>query len=136
MARSTFENRAGNCTGLACCAVMALAVVSSVGCARAPAPGMQEGHHFKLDWELVGRPDSPVVRGHIQNAALLPAKDFRLLVEGLDANGQVTTTVVGNVPGIVLAGDRLPFEVPVPSPDGQYRVSVLSFEWILPRGGR
>jgi hypothetical protein len=97
---------------------------------------VQRGHHFKLDWELAERPTGPVVRGHIQNTALLPARDFRLLIEGLDANGQVTTTTVGSVPSIVLAGDRLLFEVPVPSSEGQYRVSVLSFELMLPSGDR
>jgi hypothetical protein len=136
MARHGFENRGGRRSGLVSWAAIALAVVSAIGCARASGPEPRDGHFFTLDWELVERPSGPFVRGHIRNTALLPARDFHLLIEGLDANGQVTTTTIGNVPSIVLAGDRLLFEVPVPSSQGQYRVSVQSFEWMLPRGGR
>jgi len=52
----------------------------------------------------------------------------RLLVETLDAQGQVTAQRMGFIPGFVGGFDNVYFEEPIRAPGPAYRVSVVSWE--------
>jgi hypothetical protein len=100
---------------------------SEVGCASSREPPL-----FQLDWQVVPAPRGPSVKGHLVNRGSLPARDLRLLVEGLDDSGHVLTKTLGVLSQIVESGGSTPFDVPVPGTAASYRVSVLSYEWVLP----
>ena len=88
---------------------------------------------FAVDWQPADRRGRPVVTGHVVNTYGIPTHNVRLLVESLDAAGQVTATTIGYVSGDVVPGARLSFEVPVERVAPAYRVVVLSWDW--KRGG-
>lgn len=69
-----------------------------------------------------------VLRGYIRNDHGFDAGSVKLLIEGLDATGNVTSTTVGYLLGLLPAFNRLYFEVPVKSPAASYRVRVASYE--------
>jgi hypothetical protein len=102
---------------------------SATGCASAP------DSPFRLEWQVSQESRSPSVRGHVFNGGSLPARDIHLLIEGLDASGRVVTTTLGILAQIVESGGSTPFDVPVPGTAASYRVSVQSFQWVLPVGG-
>jgi hypothetical protein len=52
----------------------------------------------------------------------------RLLVETLDAQGQVTARNVGFIPGYVGGYDNVYFEEPIRTPGAAYRVSIASWD--------
>ena len=83
---------------------------------------------FDLQWQAGERAGRPVVSGYLVNTYGVPALRVRLLVESLDAGGQVLATTIDWVPGDVMPGTRHDFEVAVP-PAAGYRVSVLSWDW-------
>lgn len=108
-------------------AAVALTIaVFALGCAS------EVKREFKLDWQLSEGPGGWSVKGHILNPFALAARDIRLLVEGLDASGGVTTTTLGYLPIIVPSRSGASFDVPVPATAVSYRVRVLSYEWVLP----
>jgi hypothetical protein len=84
---------------------------------------------FAVDWQPGERRGRPVVTGHVVNTYGIPTHNVRLLVESLDAAGQVAATTIGYVSGDVLPGARMYFEVPVERPAPAYRVVVLSWDW-------
>ena len=90
---------------------------------------------FRLEWQVSPESRSPSVKGRVFNGGSLPARDLRLLIEGLDSSGRVVTTTLGVLPQIVESGGSTPFDVPVPGTVASYRVSVQSFQWVLPAGG-
>lgn len=88
---------------------------------------------FAVDWQAGERRGRPVVSGHVVNTYGIVAQQVRVLVESLDAAGQVTATTIGYVSGDVLPGPRVYFEVPVERAAPAYRVVVLSWDW---KGGQ
>jgi len=90
---------------------------------------------FQLEWQVSPESRSPSVKGHVFNRGSLPARNLRLVIEGLDASGRVVTTTLGVLSQTVESGGSTPFDVPVPGTAASYRVSVQSFEWVLPAGG-
>ena len=106
------------------------------GCARDGNVVPDAGRRFQLDWQVTKETRGAIVRGQIGNPYAVPARDIHLLVEGLDAGGSVVTRMTSVVRRIVLSGDRAPFEVLVPGDAARYRVSVVTFDLVLPRGGR
>ncbi len=89
---------------------------------------------FKLDWEGATVKGRPVVTGHIMNDWGFQAARVQLLVDSLDAGGQVIGQKVAWLGTSLTAGMRAYFEVPVDQPAPAYRVSVYAFEWVQ-RGG-
>lgn len=85
---------------------------------------------IRLDWE-VGTTHSgrPVIQGWVYNDYGQAAKDVRLLVETLDASGNVVARDSGFVFGTVGANGRTDFEVPLKKAGPSYRVSVTAFDW-------
>ena len=108
--------------------VLVLAVMLSDAPAHAqqwaiPDPG------FKVEHEAgTTRRGANVVRGYIRNNLGFDAGSVKLLIEGLDRTGAVTSTTVGYLPGLLPAFNRLYFEVPVKTPAASYRVRVASYE--------
>jgi hypothetical protein len=89
---------------------------------------------FTLDWQSGDRRGQPVVWGQITNTYGLPARNLRLRVEGLDAEGRVTSSTIGYVPGVLFPSGRTWFEVPVTGTAARWRVTVLSFDWMNNHG--
>ncbi|HEX9125334.1 MAG TPA: hypothetical protein VF948_02950 [Methylomirabilota bacterium] len=82
-----------------------------------------------LNWEAtqdkIGR---PLIVGHVvtvggKTGYCIP----RLLVETLDAQGQVVARNVGFIPGYVGGYDNVYFEEPIRAPGQGYRVSISSW---------
>ena len=92
--------------------------------------------YFRLEWEAgQSRRGRPLIRGYLYNDQPVNVNNVRLLIETLDASGQVTSRTVGYVDGLIPATSRTYFEVPVSAPGGTFRVSVMSFDLIRTGGG-
>jgi hypothetical protein len=83
-----------------------------------------------LDWQVTqdsaGR---PLIVGHVitrggKASYCIP----RLLVQTLNAQGQVTAERMGFIPGTVGGYDKVYFEEPVRAPGPAYRVSIASWD--------
>src|SRR5262245_22521843 len=83
--------------------------------------------HLAVTWSLDQRPGGQSVDGYVRNISPYDLANVRVLVEGLDANGQVAAQYLGRLPGELRGGGRLYFEVPV-VPAASYRVRVFSYE--------
>ncbi len=87
--------------------------------------------YFKLEWEPAERRGQPIVRGYVLNDWGMPAARMQLLVDTLDAGGNVVAQRVAWVgAGILMPGVRAYFEVPVAERSPGYRVSVFAFDWV------
>jgi hypothetical protein len=83
-----------------------------------------------LDWQVTqdsaGR---PLIVGHvITQGGKASYCAPRLLVQTLDAQGQVTAERVGFIPGSVGGYDRVYFEEPIRAPGPAYRVTIASWD--------
>lgn len=89
--------------------------------------------YFRIESESSVRGGRTVVNGTVWNTATWATKRIQLLVDAVDAGGQVVNQKVVWL-GVDLApGTHAAFEVPMPASSG-YRVSVFAFE--SGRGGR
>lgn len=111
-------------------------IVALAGCASGTAVSPRTERQFQVDWQVISEPRGPVVRGQLRNPYGPPARDIRLLVEGLDASGGVMSTTTSVVRQIIRSGERAAFDVPVADGADRYRVTVVAFDLILPRGSR
>ena len=59
---------------------------------------------------------------------------MRLLVDELDANGQIVEQRVGWLGFTLTPGTTAPFEVPVVHATPNHRVSVFAFDWVQADG--
>ena len=84
---------------------------------------------FPVEWQAGERRGRPIVTGHVANNFGRTVERVRVLVESLDAAGQVTATTIGYVDGDLTPGARFYFEVPVARAAPAYRVVVLSWNW-------
>ena len=85
---------------------------------------------LRLDWEAGQRKSGrPEITGYVYNEHGLAAIKVRLLVETLDASGQVVDRTYGFVFGAVPGFNRTPFSVALRSEGASYRITVTSFEW-------
>ena len=89
--------------------------------------------YFRIESESSARDGRTVVKGNVWNTANWSTKRIQLLVDAVDAGGQVVNQRVIWL-GVDLApGTHAAFEVPMPA-SSTYRVSVFAFE--SGRGGR
>ena len=112
--------------------LLVLALVLGAGGTPATAVMAPSGidPRLRLDWEAgQTRSGRPTVTGYIYNDYTRIANRVQLLVESLDASGQVIARTIGFVPGIVPILNRSYFDVAVKTPGASYRVTVTSFEW-------
>ena len=113
-------------------AVLVLALVLGAGSAPATAVMAPSGIDFRLrlDWEAgQTRGGRPNVTGYVYNDYTRAANHVQLLVESLDASGQVIGRAIGFIPGIVPVLNRSYFDIALKTAGASYRVTVTSFEW-------
>ena len=89
---------------------------------------------FTLTWTVGERGGQPVVAGHIYNNWGFAAARLQLLVDELDANGQVIDQRLGRLGFMLTPGTTAPFEIPVAHRTPNYRVSVFAFDWVQAGG--
>jgi hypothetical protein len=105
-------------------------------CARGADLTPRAERRLQLDWQATRDERGAIVRGQLLNPYGFPARNIHLLVEGLDAAGEVVTRTAWPVPRIVRSGERATFDIPVPAGAERYRVKVVTFDLFLPRGDR
>lgn len=114
--------------------VIALAVLLALGCAPAGAAPIQSpsGIHplLRFEWEVgQDRKGRPEIEGYLYNDYMRAAVNVRIIVETLDASGQVTDTALAYIPGLVPLMSRTYFVVPIKHPGASYRLRITSYEW-------
>jgi hypothetical protein len=106
-----------------------LAVAPRVEAQLSPAPSAER--YFRLEWQAgPGRRGGAAIRGYLYNDGALHAGDIQLVVETVDAGGQVTGRTVRFLPGTAPPFSRTYFDITVPGQGATYRVGVLSWSWI------
>jgi hypothetical protein len=85
--------------------------------------------HFSIDWQPGQYRGQPALQGYVNNVSPYHAASIRVLIESLDAGGKVTSQKVAWVPGDLLGGGRLYFQVPTPVAPA-YRVRIFSYDRI------
>lgn len=84
---------------------------------------------FKVNWEVGERNGESTVKGYLQNASPYTLDRIQLILDALDTTGAVVAQKA-----FWLAGSQLEpftrryFEVTVPAPAPEYRVSVYSYD--------
>ena len=84
---------------------------------------------FALEYGPGQYKGKPAIEGTVTNISPYDLANVRILVDTLDANGQITSQQVAWVPGEVRGGGRLYFSVPTP-PSPAYRVRVFTYDRI------
>ncbi len=85
---------------------------------------------LRFEWEVgQDRKGRPQIEGYIYNDYMRLANNVVLLVETLDASGQITDRTIGHVSGIVPVFNRTYFIVPLKHAGASYRITVTSYEW-------
>ena len=113
-------------------AVLALALILSPNLAGAVRTSSPSGidSRLRFEWEVSqSQSGRPVISGYLYNDNGRAAKNVILLVETLDASGQVVERTIGFVPSVVPVFDRTYFEVSLKAAGAGYRISVTLFQW-------
>ena len=85
---------------------------------------------LRFEWEVgQDRKGRPQIEGYLYNDYMRLANNVVLLVETLDASGQVIDRTIGHVSGIVPVLNRTYFIVPLKRAGAGYRITVTSYEW-------
>ena len=105
-------------------------------CARGGDATPRVERELQLAWQATRDERGAIVRGQIVNPYGLPARNIHLLVEGLDPAGEIVTRTAWPMAQIIRSGERATFDIPVPAGAERYRVKVVAFDFVLPRGGR
>jgi hypothetical protein len=117
-------------------ALLALAVMlgaHSAGAAMVSAPSGIDGR-LRFEWAVSQSPSGrPVIAGYLYNDYMLAANNVILLIETLDASGQVVERAIRILPDSVPVLGRTYFAIPLKAAGTNYRISVTSFQWL--RGG-
>jgi hypothetical protein len=118
-------------------ATLALAVSLALGSCASSAPSgpltplvLGWERYFTLSWQMDQRRGKPVVIGKIYNNYGFAAANMRLLVDELDAGGQIVDQQVGWLGFTLTPGTTAPFEIPVAHATPNHRVSVFAFDWV------
>ena len=82
---------------------------------------------FSVSWQPGQYRGQPSVEGYVNNISPYHTNNIRIMVESLDAGGQVTNQQVAWLPGDLLGGGRLFFQVPTAAASS-YRVHVFSYD--------
>ncbi len=100
--------------------------------APAAAISSPSGIHplLRFEWEVAqDRKGRPEIEGYLYNDYMRAAINVRLVVETLDASGQVTHTTLAYIPGLVPLLTRTYFVVPIKHPGASYRLRMVNYEW-------
>ena len=85
--------------------------------------------YFKVEWQPGEWHGQPIVEGHVNNVSPYSVRSIQILVDSLDGAGHVTSQKVAYLPGDLLGGGRLFFQVPA-APSPAYRVRVYTYDRI------
>jgi hypothetical protein len=92
-------------------------------------PGWER--YFTVSWEPFERRGQPYLGGYLVSSYGVMATRVQLLVDSLDASGQIVGQRVEWLPGGNLPGfSRTYFEVPIRQRASSYRVSVYAFDFV------
>ena len=92
-------------------------------------PGWER--YFSVSWEPFDRRGQPYLSGYIVSSYGVTATRVQLLVDSLDASGQIVAQRVEWLGGSNLPGFSTSyFEVPIRQQASRYRVSVFAFEFL------
>ena len=92
-------------------------------------PGWER--YFTVSWEPFDRRGQPYLSGYIVSSYGVTASQVQLLVDSLDASGQVVGQAVEWLGGSTLPGfSRTYFEVPIRERAPSYRVSVFAYGFV------
>src|SRR5262245_17156407 len=86
--------------------------------------------YFSITWEPFERHGVHYVGGYVDNTFGLPARRIQLLVDGLDASGNVVSQKVSWLGSDLTPGTHAYFETRDPEPGKTYRVRVFAFDRI------
>lgn len=126
-------------------AVLAAALLSAL--ALAPPPGSAvhaqalgsrstHEHDVRLEWQTgQTRRGIPTVWGYVHNVSGGSLGNVRLSIQEIDAGGRPVSTTIGYVDGAIAPRGYAYFEVRVPRPATQYRVTVLHYDLLADPGG-
>jgi len=85
---------------------------------------------FTITSAVSARRGQPWVDGYVRNNWGFWATRVQLLVDGLDASGNVVSQRVAWLGSQIPPGSRVYFETPAPTPATTYRVSVFAYDWL------
>lgn len=117
--------------GLAAAAALLLITGCAVGTADRGLEPLVVGWEqlFKLDWQAVSRNGHVAVEGYLVNDSPYTVRQIQLLVDSLDAGGNVLAQQVSWAGGgVVEPFSRIYFHAPVPRPAPRYRVRVFAYD--------
>ena len=117
-------------------ALVALVVGSAMPGTAAELQPLNAGWErlFTVSWQPAEYRGKPAVEGYVNNVSPYHTGNIRVLIESLDAAGKVTNQHVAWLPGDMVGGGRLFFQVPT-APAPAYRVRVFSYDRIELDGG-
>lgn len=110
-----------------------LLLVSTVTARPLYAPESLE-RYFSLEWTVRPGSSGPTLEGYVYNKTDMQAERMQVSIERLDAAGQVVGQTTSWVLGSLPPGNRAYFQARVPAA-ANYRVTVLSFNWLSKIGG-
>ena len=105
---------------------------------RAQALGSRQAHDqsLRLEWQPgQTRRGLPTVWGYVHNVSGNSLGNVRLSIQEVDAGGRPVNTTVGYVDGVIGPRGYAYFEIRVPRPAMQYRVTVLHYDLLVAPGG-
>ena len=115
--------------------LLAILVLGGAGCATGPIASPSWERYLRVDWRLdQTRAGAPVIAGHVVNLYGEPIGNVRLAIEEIDAGGEVVSTTIGYVDGLIPGLGQTFFEVRVPWAGVAYRVRVLFFDLFIDPG--
>ena len=108
------------------------------GAADAQSLGSRQAHeqYLRLEWQPgQTRRGLPTVWGYVHNVSGGSLGNVRLSIQEIDDGGRPVSTTVGYVDGVIAPRSYAYFEVRVPRPATQYRVTVLHYDLLVDPGG-
>ena len=91
--------------------------------------------YFGILWSVTRQKQDSLIEGYITNTWGLAVREVQVLVNGYDSSGAQTGQVIAWGPNAIQPGDRVYFDVTVPSGAATYDVSVFSWKWTWPPSG-
>ena len=92
---------------------------------------------IRVEWQAApGKAGGTVVHGYVHNGRPYPVDSVRLQVESLGPSGQVLARGVEHVRPSMGPGGRTYFEVTLKTGGADYRVSILSVDFVFPGDDR
>lgn len=111
--------------------MLVVALSLAAGAAHGQSPGARQAgeQHLRLEWQPgQSRRGLPTVWGYVHNLYGGSLGNVRLSIQEVDAAGRAVSTTVGYVDGVIPPKGYAYFEIRVPRPAAEYRVTVLHYD--------